>query len=729
MKRVLNMFIVFFTMMAVFLCPLGVQASGTVTPQISGGGTHTLALKDDGTVWTWGSNEYGELGDGTTIDKTTPVQIMSGVIAISAKFHSLALKDDGTVWAWGHNGNGQLGIGNTTNMNVPTQIPSLTNVIAISAGNYFSLALKNDGTVWAWGHNYSGQLGDGSTTDRLTPFQVPNLSNVVSIVGGHSHSIALKNDGTVWAWGWNASGELGDGTTTQKHSPIQVSNLSNVVLIAGKGSHHIALKDDGTVWAWGYNDKGQLGDGTTTERHSPVQVSALSDFVSYSIGQGHNMAIKSDGTVWSWGYNGYGNIGDGTTTNRHTPINITSLSNISNCSAGRFHSLAVANDGTVWAWGRNDYGQLGDGTTTEKHTPVQIDFNLFTTPTVTAPTNLTATPGDGLVLLNWDSVTGADSYNVKRAETSGGPYTTIANDVTSTSYPDNSVINGTTYYYVVTSIASSTESDNSEEASATPNAATPVPAPTNLTATPGDGLVLLNWDSVTGADSYNVKRAETSGGPYTTIANDVTSTSYQDDSVINGTTYYYVVTSIASSTESNNSEEASATPNAATPVPAPTNLTATPGDGLVLLNWDSVTGADSYNVKRAETSGGPYTTIANDVTSTSYQDNSVTNGTTYYYVVSSVSSGTESDNSNEASATPGTSTNALLEIVLTNGTEKEYDLTMPQVNAFISWFEGISAGSGSPYYSFNLTYNTGPFLSRKDYIVFDKILTFQVNEY
>jgi alpha-tubulin suppressor-like RCC1 family protein len=246
------------------------------SPSIAGGSLHTLALKDDGSLWAWGRNSYGELGDGTTTDSTTPVQVLNitDVVAIAGGgYHTLALRADGTVWAWGYNGSGQLGDGTTTKKTTPVQVSTLTDVVAIAGGYYHTLALKADGTLWAWGDNEYGQLGDGTTADRTTPVQVSPLTNLIAIAGGGEHSLVLKDDGTVWAWGYNYYGQLGDGTTENKKTPIQVSTLTKMVAIAAGSSHTLALRADGTLWAWGYNYHGQLGDGTTTQRTTPVPVS------------------------------------------------------------------------------------------------------------------------------------------------------------------------------------------------------------------------------------------------------------------------------------------------------------------------------------------------------------------------------------------------------------------------------------------------------------------------
>ena len=244
-----------------------------------------LALRADGTVWAWGWNPDGQLGDGTNKDRRTPVQVQnsSGIMAVSngGCNYSLALREDGTVWAWGKNENGNLGDGTYENRGTPVQVSGLNGVMAISA-YHNSFALKKDGTVWAWGNNSIGGLGDGTTTHRNAPVQVQGLDGVTAISAGSAHTLALRNDGTVWAWGANLHGQLGNGTATEydtvTHShpphpvPIQVQNLNGVTAVSAGTQHSLALKNDGTVWAWGRNIDGELGDGTFVDKHSPVQV-------------------------------------------------------------------------------------------------------------------------------------------------------------------------------------------------------------------------------------------------------------------------------------------------------------------------------------------------------------------------------------------------------------------------------------------------------------------------
>ncbi len=276
--------------------------------------------------------------------------------------------------------------------------------------------------------------------------------------------------------------------------------------------------------------------------------------------------------------------------------------------------------------------------------------------TLAPPASLAATPGNGQVSLSWAASVGASSYHLKRATVSGGPYGSVG-CTTSNNFTDTGLTNGTTYFYVVSAgytggPNAGGESADSSQASATPQPAIP-PVPTGLTATPGNTQVSLSWNASSGAASYNVKRATVSGGPYNTIASP-TSTSYTNTGLTNGTTYFYVVSAVNAAGQSGNSSQVSATPQPAIP-PIPTGLAASAGDAQVGLSWNASTGATSYNLKRATVSGGPYTTIASP-TSTSYTNTGLTNGTTYFYVVSAVNSSGESGNSSQVSATPQSAT-------------------------------------------------------------------------
>ena len=389
-----------------------------VSPAISAGSSHSLALKDDGTVWAFGTNNYGQLGVGDTMNRDAPVQVkdpsdpttyLTGVTAISAGYdYSLALKSDGTVWAWGSNECGRLGDNTTDSKNTPVQVKGpggigdLTGVTAISAGGH-SMALKSDGTVWAWGANNYNQLGIGTgiSTEEWAPVQVHGANNVGFLTGvtaisaGYYHSFAIKSDGTVWAWGRNNLGQLGigeSGTGTDKGAPVQVLGkdgdgyLTDITEISGGGFHSLALKSDGTVWAWGSEALGSLGIGTYGIRSTPVQVhdadniDFLTGVTAISAGLYHSLALGSDGTVWAWGGNARGQLGVGDNVDKYLPKHVLKgssaggsdyLEGVTAISGGNDHALALKSDGAVCISGK--YNQ----------TPVQMSIFLITLKAVT----------------------------------------------------------------------------------------------------------------------------------------------------------------------------------------------------------------------------------------------------------------------------------------------------------------------------------------------------------
>ncbi len=328
-----------------------------------------LFVTNNAAVKAWGDNLYGELGDGTTTRRNTPVLLnnLSNIAAVATgAFHSLALGYDGKVWTWGWNGHGQLGDGTLIDNHNPKQVAGITGVVSLAAGYDFTLALKNDGTVWAWGDNLWGVLGDGTYISKTHPVQVTNLSGIVAIAAGEAHCLALKNDGTIWSWGWNFNGCLGDGSTVSKRStPMQIPALTGITMIAANGSvHSMALKNDGTVWVWGDNFHGQLGDGIVVEKLIPEKLVSLTNIISIGTGENHSFAIRNDGTLWSWGWNAVGALGVDFNFVSHqlNPVNVALLPGVKQIMGGSFHTVAQKTDGTVFAMGSNVFGQLGDGT-------------------------------------------------------------------------------------------------------------------------------------------------------------------------------------------------------------------------------------------------------------------------------------------------------------------------------------------------------------------------------
>ena len=448
----------------------------------SAGGAHTLACTADGKVWSWGDNSKGQLGVATsTAMRSLPAQVsgLTDVISVAAgDLHSLALKTDGTVWAWGDNTDGQLGDGTTTLRTAPVQVAGLSDIVQVSAGTNFSVARRADGTVWAWGRNDAGQLGDGSTTARAVAVQVQGLSSVWSVCAGDTHALALKSDGSVWGWGSNTKGELGStlpllrtvpapvlsaangvalgaglhrsgfvdttgavhcwgdneggrlGNSTQAYrvSPAGLTDTKKAAFLYAGGNHAFVQRLNGKLFAWGANDhgqlavgnkepasvpspvydnavfrntsaiavgarhtlilaqgsvvaagdnaSGQLGDGTHVDNIGVWLTDLGANVTSVAAGDRHSLAVKDDGTVWGWGSNDHGQLGlgAGAPAASTTPVQVPALTHVVAVAAGDTHSLALKDDGTVWAWGDNSSGQLGNGTTVQKNAPTLVPF-------------------------------------------------------------------------------------------------------------------------------------------------------------------------------------------------------------------------------------------------------------------------------------------------------------------------------------------------------------------
>ena len=346
---------------------------------IAAGTDHTLAIKSDGTLWAWGRNQNGQLGDGTTIDKNVPTQIGSDTdwISIDAYVNNnLALKTDGSLWSWGENNNGQVGNGNFgvgTDVISPIRIGNDNDwVKTVAIGSY---AIKSNGTLWGWSKNSNDELGIGNNSPHYTPIQIGNDSDWIDVNRGSVHTLALKTDGTLWGWGTNLSGCLAIGIpdSSQITVPTQTGNLTNdwSQINAGTPGSSKMIKTDGSLWAMGSASFGNLGTGSLTDTNTPTRIGTDNDWKSVSTSL-HSCAIKNDGSLWAWGLNFLGQLGDGSLTSRNIPTQIGVGINWEKVIAGFRFTVAISSDGSLYTFGENSYGQLGNGTAVNKNVPTPI---------------------------------------------------------------------------------------------------------------------------------------------------------------------------------------------------------------------------------------------------------------------------------------------------------------------------------------------------------------------
>jgi alpha-tubulin suppressor-like RCC1 family protein len=332
-------------------------------------------------LWGWGRNNSGQLGDNTAgTNRLTPVTTFAGGSnwkQVSCGYrYTTAIKTDGTLWTWGGNSFGQLGDNTTTTRTTPvTTFAGGTNWKQVACGGSHNAAIKTDGTLWTWGKNSYSQIGDNTATQRRTPVTTfAGGTNWKQVACGYNHTAAVKTDGTLWTWGRNLDGQIGNNTTTNTLTPVTTfAGGTNWKQVACGGSHNAAIKTDGTLWTWGGNSFGQLGDNTTTTRITPVTTFAGgTNWKQVACGYYYTTAIKTDGTLWAWGRNSSGQLGDNRAgTNTLTPVTtFAGGTNWKQVAGGGFHTAAIKTDGTLWTWGDNSYRQIGDNTTTQRRTPV-----------------------------------------------------------------------------------------------------------------------------------------------------------------------------------------------------------------------------------------------------------------------------------------------------------------------------------------------------------------------
>ncbi|MCT4597260.1 MAG: hypothetical protein N4A50_05205 [Vallitalea sp.] len=799
-------------------------------------GSHSIALKNDGTVWAWGDNTHGQLGDGTNASNvSTPLQVpgLKNVNKIFSNYYqNIIVKNDGTVWAWGDNAYGQLGDGAKENKSMPVEVIYLTppsNLIALGENKQVSLSWdKTDDIQYtikrATTHNgpYK-EIATGITDESYIDTNVTNNTTyyyvVVSIVNDSKSSnsnevsatpleiqpptniIATEKDKSVvlnWAKVTNANNYIiKRSTTTGSGYNIVAENViettySDTDVINGTTYYYIVKAK---------NDAGESEDSVevtatpkepidvptaptsvnTTSGNKRVQLnwSGVSGADSYIIkrsttaGSGYNIIAEnvtettyvdtevSNGITYYYVVIAKNEIGQTDNSAEVTatpnlilptmPTNVRVIGNnlkvnlswdwvlgangyiikrstskdgnystiISDITATTYEDTSLTN-GTIYYYmiiAKNEAGE-------SPNSAIISAMPLNEPPAI--PTNLSIENGNKSVNITWSSAKGAFTYKVKRATTSAGPYTLVADNITGTTYTDTNLTNGISYYYVISAVNSKGESNNSPEVIALPDITKPN-SPTGINVSTSDKRITITWNKADNADSYIVKKSTTAGGPYSVVANDLTKTMYTESGLTNGTSYYYIIIAKNKKGESKPSSEIEAIPG----ISKPKNIIIQVVDKQIKLSWDPVANAEVYKIKRAENIDGPYTIISDGVSGTNYVDKSIKENKLYYYVISAVNSLGESPDTEPVSALVKDSIDKryILLVVLNNGMQKEYDIDTSTADRFINWYFNRANGIGSPIFTLFNHEKDDVFENSKDYIGFNTILYYQVNEY
>jgi alpha-tubulin suppressor-like RCC1 family protein len=458
MKKLLSALLVILLLMSSITFSVSAETLDSVAWQnVTTGGNTTFAVTVDGTVYGWGSNSTGALGDGTTTDKILPAQATGThhwSVLSTGGGHTVAIKDDGTLWAWGRNWYGELGDGTTDDKTSPVRIGTDSDWKSVSAGGDHTLAIKTNGDLYSWGSGFYGQLGlgiDGNTANRHTPQLVSSSQDWVYVYARGGNSFAIMSDGTLWGCGENFNYVLGLGDSNRRKSFTRIGTASDWSIISSQGSHTMGIKTNGELWGWGGNSYGQLGNGNNARQTTPVRIGSGSDWTEVSCGQDHTVVRKSDGSIWTMGWNSEGQLGSGDETDSNIPVRVGADNDWVSVKAGANHNVAVKANGTLWSWGRSDAYQLGLGTKTSRHYPVRVTGATLPIAKVsTNPANLaTGVAADAAVSVTFEDwvQNGVNASQIRMNDSAGNriDYTRTINGPTVTINRRGLLPNNTTY--------------------------------------------------------------------------------------------------------------------------------------------------------------------------------------------------------------------------------------------------------------------------------------------
>jgi alpha-tubulin suppressor-like RCC1 family protein len=360
--------------------PILIGGSTKTFCDVKGSNSAALALDNHGDVWVWGNSVFGEFGQSVVFPRTptSVVGVTKTFCEINTEaFFNIALTSGGRLWSWGNNVNGELGNNTVTMVRTPVSVAGAVKTFSgITAGQNHSYAIDKSGRLWAWGSNVFGQLGDNSVTSRRTPVSVLGaVKTFCKISAGYTHSLAIDKNGRAWAWGLNTNAQLGINALTSRRTPTSVlGTVKTFCQISGGSAHSLAIDKNGRGWAWGQNSVGQIGDNSITTRSTPVSLAgAVKTFCKITAGEQFSGSIDKNGRSWFWGVNTSGQLGDFTTTSRRTPVSVRgAIKTFCEISAGSAHVAAIDKDGRIWTWGSNSAGQLGDNSLTNRSTPISV---------------------------------------------------------------------------------------------------------------------------------------------------------------------------------------------------------------------------------------------------------------------------------------------------------------------------------------------------------------------